>query len=85
MLSKLDRSKGGEEDDNSVVEELPGIPLAPPSQTSKDGVYFILEKASLTAAYVGKVSSFLSPLSISYEIFGEENEICIFYVSTAPF
>ncbi|KAJ1392462.1 hypothetical protein SESBI_35824 [Sesbania bispinosa] len=62
MLSKEDQLIGGEEDENSVVE-LPGIPLAPHShsQSSKDGVYFILEKASLTTAYVGKKYHILNP------------------------
>lgn len=67
MLSTRDQAIGDEENDNSVVE-LPGIPLAPRRQSSKDGVYFILEKASLVAAYVGKVSSFLSPLSVSSSV-----------------
>ncbi|KAI4297524.1 hypothetical protein L6164_037411 [Bauhinia variegata] len=49
-----------EENDNSVVE-LPGIPLGPHRQSSKNGVYFILEKASLVLAHVGKKYQILNP------------------------
>ncbi|XP_027361951.1 ribosomal RNA small subunit methyltransferase nep-1-like isoform X1 [Abrus precatorius] len=60
MPSKHNELKVDEEDDNSVVQ-LPGIPLAPHGQSSKNGVYFILEKASLVAAYVGKKYQILNP------------------------
>ena len=55
MLQKSDESVGPEEEHGSAVVGLAGIPLAPCSQSSKAGVYFVLEKASLVAAYVGKV------------------------------
>ncbi|KAI4297531.1 hypothetical protein L6164_037417 [Bauhinia variegata] len=50
---KKDQSMEDEENDNPVVE-LPGIPLMPHRQSSKNGVYFILEKASHVLAHVGK-------------------------------
>ncbi|RDX66454.1 Ribosomal RNA small subunit methyltransferase nep-1, partial [Mucuna pruriens] len=60
MLSKCDHSVWDEEDHDSVPQ-LPGIPLPPHSHNSKHGVYFILEKASLVAAYVGKKYQILNP------------------------
>ncbi|XP_065879111.1 uncharacterized protein [Euphorbia lathyris] len=41
--------------------ELPGIPLAPSVENSKSGVIFVLEKASLTLAFVGRRFQILNP------------------------
>ncbi|KAF7842304.1 ribosomal RNA small subunit methyltransferase nep-1-like isoform X1 [Senna tora] len=60
MLQKKDLSEGEEQHDSAVVE-LPGIPIAPCRQKSEPGVYFILDKASLVAAYVGKKYQILNP------------------------
>ncbi|XP_054804077.1 uncharacterized protein LOC129307213 [Prosopis cineraria] len=50
-----------EEHNDSAIEEHPGIPLAPCSQSSETGVYFILERASLCVANVGKKYRILNP------------------------
>ncbi|KAG9450034.1 hypothetical protein H6P81_009999 [Aristolochia fimbriata] len=49
-------AKEGEE----VLEELPGIPIVPSKQTSNGGVIFVLEKASLEVAKVGKTYQILN-------------------------
>ncbi|GAB4851742.1 hypothetical protein Ancab_031144 [Ancistrocladus abbreviatus] len=41
-------------------KDLPGIPIAPLDQTNKPGVIFILEKASLEFAKVGKAYQILN-------------------------
>ncbi|KAK9265823.1 hypothetical protein L1049_001790 [Liquidambar formosana] len=43
------------------VYELPGIPLAPSNQNMKPGIVFVLEKASLVPAFVGKRYQILNP------------------------
>ncbi|KAL2330983.1 hypothetical protein Fmac_018564 [Flemingia macrophylla] len=56
-----------DEDDHDSMPEFPPVRLPPHSHNSKHGMYFILEKASLVAAYVGKVSSiFFLPLMVSF-------------------
>lgn len=55
------RSKAEEDEDEAkaqqVVDELSGIPIGPLDQDDKkNGVIFILERASLEVAKVGKVS-----------------------------
>lgn len=48
-----------EQDSNEdSMLQLPGIPLAPSSENMNPGVTFVLEKASLVPAYVGKVTPF---------------------------
>lgn len=56
------RSKAEEDEDEAkaqrVVDELSGIPIGPLDQEDKkNGVIFILERASLEVAKVGKVST----------------------------
>lgn len=57
--SQNDDKKGeevGQEENDVVVHEMDGIPIAPSDQNSKrPGVIFVLEKASLEVAKVGKV------------------------------
>ncbi|TQD83455.1 hypothetical protein C1H46_031001 [Malus baccata] len=51
-----------EQDSNEdSMLQLPGIPLAPSSQNMNPGVTFVLEKASLVPAYVGKKYQILNP------------------------
>ncbi|KAM1064428.1 hypothetical protein ACFX13_029131 [Malus domestica] len=51
-----------EQDSNEdSMLQLPGIPLAPSSQNMHPGVTFVLEKASLVPAYVGKKYQILNP------------------------
>ncbi|XP_020208459.1 ribosomal RNA small subunit methyltransferase nep-1 isoform X2 [Cajanus cajan] len=50
-----------DEDDHDSMPQLARIRLPPHSHNSKHGVYFILEKASLVAAYVGKKYQILNP------------------------
>lgn len=53
-ISEIDDKEG--EAEEAVVHEMEGIPIAPSEQnTKKPGVIFILEKASLEVAKVGKV------------------------------
>lgn len=56
--SQNDDKKGeevGQEENDVVVHEMDGIPIAPSDQNSKrPGVIFVLEKASLEVAKVGK-------------------------------
>ncbi|XP_058181736.1 uncharacterized protein LOC131300084 [Rhododendron vialii] len=50
------------DDDHSLVPLLPGIPLAPSSRDPKPPrVIFVLEKASLAPAYVGRSYQILNP------------------------
>lgn len=50
------------DDDHSLVPLLPGIPLAPSSRDPKPPrVIFVLEKASLVPAYVGRSYQILNP------------------------
>ncbi|XP_077244041.1 nucleolar essential protein-like protein [Tasmannia lanceolata] len=55
---------GGEEEDerkeNEAVHDLPGIPILPSDEKSKAGVIFILERASLEVAKVGKTYQILN-------------------------
>ncbi|KAJ4706757.1 Ribosomal RNA small subunit methyltransferase NEP1 [Melia azedarach] len=52
-ISEIDDKEG--EAEEAVVHEMEGIPIAPSEQnTKKPGVIFILEKASLEVAKVGK-------------------------------
>lgn len=57
--SQNDNKKGeedGQEEKDVVVHEMEGIPIAPSVQnTKRPGVIFVLEKASLEVAKVGKV------------------------------
>lgn len=57
--SQNDNKKGeedGQEEKDVVVHEMEGIPIAPSDQNTKRlGVIFVLEKASLEVAKVGKV------------------------------
>ncbi|KAL4350804.1 hypothetical protein AHAS_Ahas10G0178600 [Arachis hypogaea] len=59
-LSKCDESMGPKEHATTMVG-LAGIPVSPCYPDSKGGVYFVLEKASLVAAYVGKRYQILNP------------------------
>ncbi|KAK3007065.1 hypothetical protein RJ639_016629, partial [Escallonia herrerae] len=43
------------------VDELPGIPLVPSNHNKEPGVIFVLEKASLVPAYVGRKYQILNP------------------------
>ncbi|XP_065857419.1 uncharacterized protein [Euphorbia lathyris] len=56
--SQSKRHKGNNKDE---MIELPGIPLAPSVESSKSGVIFVLEKASLTLAFVGRKFQILNP------------------------
>lgn len=63
VIEKTDNGEEEAEEGNEkeVVNELVGIPIAPSDQNSnKAGVIFILEKASLEVAKVGKVNKFSS-------------------------
>lgn len=55
--------------DESISEDeeisLCGIPLSRVCNNTQAGVTFVLEKASLTLAYVGKVSAFVSLLWVN--------------------
>ena len=55
---------GEAQEENGDSVDLEGIPLVPSTQkpNNKNGVIFILEKASLEVAKVGKVLLFLSSL-----------------------
>ncbi|WCJ33881.1 Ribosomal RNA small subunit methyltransferase NEP1 [Euphorbia peplus] len=57
-IRPLKRHKGNNEDE---MTELPGIPIAPSVKSSKSGVIFVLEKASLTIASVGRKVQILNP------------------------
>ncbi|MED6222404.1 hypothetical protein PIB30_064103 [Stylosanthes scabra] len=59
-LQKYDESMGPKEHATMMVG-LSGIPVSPCYRDSKGGVYFVLEKASLVAAYVGKRYQILNP------------------------
>ena len=50
------KSAGNEMKNEDSVCRLPGIPLAPCSQERKPGVIFVLERASLVLAFVGRVN-----------------------------
>lgn len=52
-----DQSTGNEEHIDSEIEDFPGIQPALRPQTLAGGVYFVLERASLCVANVGKVYS----------------------------
>ncbi|GAB4843932.1 hypothetical protein Ancab_013896 [Ancistrocladus abbreviatus] len=56
VLTQDKEEKLYEDDDR----DLPGIPIAPLDQTNKPGVIFILEKASLEVAKVGKTYQILN-------------------------
>ncbi|XP_020228162.1 ribosomal RNA small subunit methyltransferase NEP1 isoform X2 [Cajanus cajan] len=60
MPSECDHSTR-DEDDHDSMPQLPSIRPPPHSHNSKQGVYFILEKASLVAAFVGKKYQILNP------------------------
>ena len=48
-----------------ITHELPGIPLVPFKSNNKTGVTFILERACLEVAKVGKVINSISSLVMS--------------------
>ncbi|XVE96900.1 hypothetical protein REPUB_Repub02eG0263700 [Reevesia pubescens] len=54
MIQEKTESTRNEIISEAAAFELPGIPLAPSNQGKKPGVTFILEKASLVCAHVGK-------------------------------
>lgn len=59
--SKLDSSSAADEEKaEEVANELAGIPIAPLDQDNRPGVIFILEKASLEVAKVGKTYQLLN-------------------------
>ncbi|MED6186867.1 hypothetical protein PIB30_070764 [Stylosanthes scabra] len=59
-LHECDESMGPKEHGTAMVG-LAGIPGGPCYQGSKGGVHFVLQKASLVAAYVGKRYQILNP------------------------
>ncbi|KAL1329864.1 hypothetical protein HN51_047049 [Arachis hypogaea] len=59
-LQECDESMGPEEDGTTMMG-LAGIPVAPCYRGSKGGIYFVLQNASLVAAYVGKRYQILNP------------------------
>ncbi|GAV77359.1 EMG1 domain-containing protein [Cephalotus follicularis] len=61
MVAKDDEKKAEEGEEEVEVPELEGIPIAPSDQnTKKPGVIFILEKACLEVAKVGKTYQILN-------------------------
>lgn len=64
------------DDDHSLVPLLPGIPLAPSSRDPKPPrVIFVLEKASLVPAYVGRVRKL-----VLLPIFSLAIIFCVIYI-----
>lgn len=64
------------DDDHSLVLLLPGIPLAPSSRGPKPPrVIFVLEKASLVPAYVGRVRKL-----VLLPIFSLARVFCVIYI-----
>lgn len=64
------------DDDHSLVPLLPGIPLAPSSRDPKPPrVIFVLEKASLVPAYVGRVRKL-----VLLPIFSLARIFCVIYI-----
>ncbi|KAL3516186.1 hypothetical protein ACH5RR_023088 [Cinchona calisaya] len=62
MKENIVQLKNDEDRNNETsVNILPGIPLAPSTKNSKRGVIFVLEKASLVLAYVGRTYEILNP------------------------
>lgn len=60
-ITSLTEAAGTEDEkQEDVVHNLPGIPILPSDQNNSIGAIFVLEKASLEVAKVGKVIKFLS-------------------------
>lgn len=59
--SRFGGIKQGEDErnDEHSMYQLPGIPLTPSNQNMNRGVTFVLEKASLVPAFVGRVNIFM--------------------------
>lgn len=60
----------GERDSGEAPFELPGIPILPSNQKPKAGVIFVLERASLEVAKVGKVYTFMPFFVCFHEFIG---------------
>ena len=67
MPKRKYQSEGEDQNDGAIVE-LPGIPLAPRQchHRSEAGVYFVLDKASLVVANVGKVFTLILNYLLRY-------------------
>lgn len=77
-------SIGDHEEDHDSMPQLPRILLLLHSHRAKHGVFFILDEASLVAAYVGKVSSFLGHSHPSVSCFYERNEVFLSLIIAWP-
>ncbi|KAG5032738.1 hypothetical protein JHK85_016720 [Glycine max] len=75
---------GDHEEDHDSMPQLPRILLLLHSHRAKHGVFFILDEASLVAAYVGKVSSFLGHSHPSVSCFYERNEVFLSLIIAWP-
>ena len=53
--TEIEEVEGEGKPDEASSFELPGIPILPSNQKPKAGVIFVLERASLEVAKVGKV------------------------------
>ncbi|KAG5149430.1 hypothetical protein JHK82_016311 [Glycine max] len=85
LLAHVDAySIGDHEEDHDSMPQLPRILLLLHSHRAKHGVFFILDEASLVAAYVGKVSSFLGHSHPSVSCFYERNEVFLSLIIAWP-
>lgn len=57
QLPKKQKTEAAVSTGETLIDEMPGIPIVPVESENKPGVIFVLEKASLEIAKVGKVSS----------------------------
>lgn len=75
--SRFGGIKQGEDErnDEDSMYQLPGIPLTPSNQKMNRRVTFVLEKASLVPAFVGRVNIFMiapgSSLCLSFSCFND--------------
>ncbi|XP_073125996.1 uncharacterized protein [Henckelia pumila] len=60
QLPKKQKTEATESNGENLIDEMPGIPIVPVESENKPGVIFILEKASLEIAKVGKSYQLLS-------------------------
>ncbi|XP_075504605.1 uncharacterized protein LOC142542040 [Primulina tabacum] len=60
QLPKKQKTEAVEPNSENLIDEMPGIPIVPVESENKPGVIFILEKASLEIAKVGKSYQLLS-------------------------